>query len=456
MSKGKLLALTLVWLVIVAVLAVAWRWIYVPIRERARQQDQEELVEGTSGQSQYRFSLNLALDQFSGYAVLRSPQFQEQLHEKRIRVNLMDDGANYGQRLRRLREGEVQMAAFTIDALIKASAELGDLPAVIVAIIDETRGADAMVAYKQSVPNVDALNRPETRFVLTPDSPSETLARVVMTHFSLNRLPANPFVMTRGPEDTFNRYRQAAANSPEVYVIWEPFVSRILENENMHVVVDSSRFRGYIVDVLVVSRDYLLKNPDVVRDVVGCYFTAAYHHRQDMVSLVQADAQQQEQPLTPVQAQKLVEGIRWQNTQENFAYFGLRQDAGRQHIEDMIGNIMRVLLRTAAIPRSHRRATQPTVLRTHPGGIAAKQLPSGAGGGADRQRRGQAAGVERRGVAGTARSRRTGCAESGLRPRHGSADGTKPGRAGRTGHRAPHLAAVLSADPRQRVPPGGS
>ncbi len=391
MSKGKLLALTLVWLVIVAVAALAWRLIFVPARERARQQDHEELVEGTSGQSQYRSSLNLALDQFSGYAILRSPQFQEQLHEKRIKVNLMDDGANYTQRLRRLREGEVQLAAFTIDALIKSSAELGDLPAVIVAIIDETRGADAMVAYKNNVPNVDALNRPETRFVLTPNSPSETLARVVMTHFNLNRLPANPFVMTRGPADTLNRYRQAAANSPEVYVLWEPFVSQILENENMHVVVDSSRFRGYIVDVLVVSRDYLLKNPNVVRDIVGCYFTAAYHYRQEMVNLVQTDALQQEQTLTPEQAQRLVEGIRWQNTQENFAYFGLRQDAGRQHIEDMISNIMRVLLRTAAIPRPHRWSTQPSVLRACPGRTAGKQFPSGAGVGADRERRCQTA-----------------------------------------------------------------
>ena len=207
-----------------------------------------------------------------------------------------------------------------------------------------------MVAYKESVPNVDALNRPETRFVLTPDSPSETLARVVMTHFDLNRLPDRSVRgMTRSPEETFNRYRQAATNSPEVFVLWEPFVSRILENDNMHVVVDSSRFRGYIVDVIVVSRDYLQKNHEVVRDIVGCYFTAAYRHRQDMVSLVQSDAKQQQQPLTPQQAEKLVEGIRWQNTQENFAHFGLIQDAGRQHIEDMIGNITRVLLRTSAI-----------------------------------------------------------------------------------------------------------
>jgi outer membrane protein OmpA-like peptidoglycan-associated protein len=348
-SKGKLLALTIVWLLIVGLAAVAWRLIFVPAREEAQQRDREELLEGTSGQSQYRYRVDFALDQFSGYAILRSEEFQQQLHRKQIRVNLIDDGANYRQRLQKLRSGEVDLAAFTVDALIKSSAELGELPAVIVAIIDETRGADAMVAYKNSVPNVDAMNRPETRFVLTADSPSETLARVVMTHFNLNRVADNPFVMTKGPDDTFNRYRQAETNTTDVYVLWEPFVSRILENDNMHVVVDSSRFRGYIVDVIVVSRDYLQKNHEAVRDFVGCYFAAAYRYRKEMVKLIETDAQQQKQPLSAQQAEKLVQGIRWQNTQENFAHFGLLPDVSRQHIEDMISNITRVLLRTSAI-----------------------------------------------------------------------------------------------------------
>ncbi len=50
------------------------------------------------------------------------------------------------------------MAAFTVDALIKTTAQSGESspPATIVALIDETRGADAMVAYKSAVKNVEA------------------------------------------------------------------------------------------------------------------------------------------------------------------------------------------------------------------------------------------------------------------------------------------------------------
>jgi outer membrane protein OmpA-like peptidoglycan-associated protein len=125
----------------------------------------------------------------------------------------------------------------------------------------------------------------------------------------------------------------------------------MLDNENMHVVVDSSRFIGYIVDVVVTSRDYAQKNYDVVRDLLGSYFIAAYHYRQQMDELVLEDAKRLKQPLQPEQAQRLVEGIRWKNTQENFAHFGLLSDAKRQHIEDMIGNITKVLLQTNGIER---------------------------------------------------------------------------------------------------------
>lgn len=351
MSKGKLLAVCIVWLMLVGVGAVAWRFFIQPQQQLAAEKEREAQIETTSGQSRYRSTIQLGLDPFSGYAVLRSEAFQEKLREKSIRVQLMDDQADYGARIRKLQRGEIQMAAFTIDAFVKACSQIDDLPGVIVALLDETRGADAMVANKQQFPNVDALNHPDVRFVLTADSPSETLARVVISQFHLDQLSHDPFLFQRTPEQTFAHYRESKPGSREVYVAWEPFVSQMLENETMHVVIDSSRFRGYIVDVLVVSRDFLSKNESVVQDVVGSYFAAIYQHRGDMLSLVQADAQQQQMELTPEQAKKLVAGVHWKNTIENFAHFGILEERSRQHIEDMIANITGVLTRTGAIPK---------------------------------------------------------------------------------------------------------
>lgn len=316
MSKGKLLAIVCVWLMVFGMGAVAWKYWVQPGRDEERATQSRNRLNVGSSNSRYKHRLDFAVDSFSGYAVLRSSAFREELANRAIKLNLRDDGANYRQRLEALRSGEVQMGVFTIDALLKTSAQLGDLPASVVAIIDETRGADAMVGCKTTFQDIDDLNRADVRFVLTSDSPSETLARVVMTHFSLDRLSSDPIVEAADAEDVYNRYRASKPDTPQVFVLWEPYVSKVLENPNTHMIVDSSRFHGYIVDVLVVSRDYLAKEREVVQDVVECYYRAAYKHRDDMIDLVLADARTLGQPLSPGQAKRLVDGVWWKNTQE--------------------------------------------------------------------------------------------------------------------------------------------
>ncbi len=144
-------------------------------------------------------------------------------------------------------------------------------------------------------------------------------------------------------------------------MVWEPYVTKILENPNTHILADSSKFRGYIVDVLVAERDFLRKNEQVVLDILGCYFRAAYHYRDSMVELVLDDARRSGEPLSQPQAENLVQGIWWKNTQENFAHFGLQPGQSTQLLEDMIDNITRVLLRSHVINQDPTKG-QPTQL----------------------------------------------------------------------------------------------
>lgn len=69
-----------------------------------------------------------------------------------------------------------------------------------------------------------------------------------------------------------------------------------------------------------------------------------------MIDLVLEDAKQQGTPVSPKQAEALVAGIWWKNTQENYCHFGLKR-GNVQHIEDIIANITRVLLRTGGIAK---------------------------------------------------------------------------------------------------------
>ena len=362
MSKGKLLAVCLVWLVLFGIGAACWKLLFVPVQEAAQEQAQEAeakqkeeerqaKLKEAGAQSRYKSQVDFHLDSFSGYAILRSKTFSQELVQRGIRLNLHDDGADYSARIRALQSGDAQLAVFTIDALVKASAELNDMPATIVALVDETTGADAIVAYKSKVPNIDALNNPETRFVLTPSSPSETLARVVMSRFELNDLAEDPFINANDAAAVFQQYKKAKPGDPQAYVLWQPYVSQVLKNPQMHVVVDSSRFPSTIVDVIVANRDFVLKNHEVVKDFVECYLRTVYHYRTPpaMVKLVAQDAKQTGSPLTDEEASQLVDGIWWKNTQENLAHTGLLPGKPLPHVEDVIANLIDVLQRTGAI-----------------------------------------------------------------------------------------------------------
>jgi len=350
-SKGKLLAFVLVWLMLFGAGAVAWKFLFQPGVDAAKKQEIEEGRRKGSSESRYDYRLNLSLDAFSGYAILRSEEFANELANKSVKINFVDDGADYTKRLADLKNGNSQMAVFTIDALLKTCSQTGDLPASIVAIIDESRGADAIVGYKSKYPNVNALSDPDLRFVLTPDSPSETLARVVMADYDLPDLGENPFIAKDGARDVYDAIRTASDKESKVYVMWEPFVTRATQNSALGVIISTKNVNRYILDVLVVQKEYLDQNEEVVKDIVEAYFTAAFKYQSEAkkLQLVLQDAKELGEPLKESRAKNLVSGIAWKNTQSNYAHFGIHPAKSVSHIEDTIERISKVLMSTSGM-----------------------------------------------------------------------------------------------------------
>ncbi|MBL9137254.1 MAG: OmpA family protein [Verrucomicrobiales bacterium] len=347
-AKGWLVAAA-IWLVILAVLALAYRFLVHP-RLSGR------LQAATSSPSQYQDELVVGIDSFSGYAILRSAAVRDELKARRIRLTFQDDKADYTRRIEALRAGKTQVAVFTLDSFISAGARLGEFPGSIVWVIDETKGGDAMVAYQDAVGSLQALNDPATKLVLTPGSPSEFLARVVLANFNIPNLSAKAFTSADGADAVLTEFRRANRSSKSAFVLWEPYVSRALEEPGAHVLLDSSRVRGYIVDVLVVQRAFLRDKPQTVRALIEAYARAAYalnSQADGLVGLVQADARANAtDTLDDHQARKVVQGIHWKNTLENYAHFGLAGGEGRgglPSLEDMIGNVVEVLVRTGAL-----------------------------------------------------------------------------------------------------------
>lgn len=363
-NKKALFVTILVWIGIIGLLAFLARLWILPAMKQKRD---SAMVQQTSSPSRYKAEVTLAADAFSGYCILRSDEMGNRLRKQGIKLSIIDDKADYLGRLTQVQQGSVPMAVFTVDSLIKAGSKLGEIPVCIVYIIDETRGADAIVANSNTVTRIADLNNGDARIVLTPDSPSEFLARTLLASFDLARLPEKWWIEAEGAADVLKRFRTESGKRRAAYVVWQPYVSKALREPGAHVLLDSSRLKGFIVDVLVAQREFLVSHYAVVKMVVEAYARTAYAYRDPgrMAALVVQDARVSGgEQLSDREATDLVKGIQWKNTMENYAHFGLlgaTEAQGLDSIEDIIVKVTDVLITTSSIKQDPAKG-QPNTL----------------------------------------------------------------------------------------------
>lgn len=328
----------------------------------------EKLEEETGSVSLYKHDISVYADSFTGYCILRSSEMQNNLKKDGIRLNIVDDSKSknlYFDRFKALKDGKADMAVFTVDSMLVAGIVnmKGEFPATIVAVIDETKGADAIEA--KGIGSIQDLNRADAKFVLTPNSPSEFLARIAKAYFNLPNLPDKWIIEADGAEDVYKRFKKDSGSQPRAYVLWEPYVSKALEEPGAVLLFGSDKLKAGIVDILVVRRKFLKDNPDLVKAVVKSYLSAAYAYQNNMADLVIKDAKAAGERLSEKDAENIVKGIQWKNTLENYAHFGLlsRKDAsGLEHLEDIITKIADVLVTTGVFSQADFDKIQPSSL----------------------------------------------------------------------------------------------
>lgn len=364
MGEGKaknILIAAVIWILIIGVLSVAAKFLILPYFRK-------DLMDKTGSESLYKHEISIAADSFSGYCILRSPVLKKELKNQGIKLTVKDDHADYEARMNALEKRDIQMAVFTIDSFILTGAKKNNFPATIVMVIDESRGADAIVAHKSAVTGIQDLNHANAGIVLTPNSPSEFLSRTVIAHFELPLLPEKWMVPADGAEAVFKAFQKVDPAEKKAFVLWEPYVSRALKIPDAHLLMDSSKLKGYIVDVLVAERNFLINSPELVQTLIASYLKAAHAYSQQsgtMADLVMADA-----GLTGAEsmdretAARMVQRIEWKNTLENYAHFGLltgKAAGGLMHIEEMIANITDVLVKTGTLPADPLQGREHTL-----------------------------------------------------------------------------------------------
>ena len=123
---------------------------------------QEELTNMSSDTARYDHTVTIYKDSFEGYRIGCSDHMESLLRRSRIRLNCVDDGADYGKRMKALKLGEANFAFLEVGAYT-IEGEKYDYPASIITVIDTSKGADAIVAKKDKFSSLEDLrNTPNT------------------------------------------------------------------------------------------------------------------------------------------------------------------------------------------------------------------------------------------------------------------------------------------------------
>jgi len=268
--------------------------------------------------------ITIGMDSWVGYFPLCSPIMKKNLHREGYGMNCIDDTANYSERFKKLKKGELDFAVATVDSYILNGEPL-NYPGPIIAVIDESKGGDAIVANKATVSNLEALKQASgLRYTWTPDSPSAHLAKSMVSHFDVPLFRDKSLYLTaNGSEDAFKQLKSGQA---DIAVLWEPEVSKAVSDERFVRILGTEDTQQLIVDILLASKGNAAKEPRKVKSVLKAYFKTLKYYRGNPDVLIK-DLQQEYRVSTKV-ADALVQGAQWASLSDNAErWFGVSQNS---------------------------------------------------------------------------------------------------------------------------------
>ncbi len=273
--------------------------------------------QASSDSGDFKLTVHIGTDNWVGYLPLCSSHLRQRLRKKEYLIVCDDDGADYKSRMSRLNSGELQLAVATVDSFL-LNAHQYDFPATIVAVLDESKGGDAIVGRVEAVASIEALRSGSHRIAYTPSSPSEFLLKVVASHFDMGKIFANTLA-TDGSEKALEALKNG---NVDVAVLWEPDVSKALQISGVEKLLGSDDTEGLIIDILVASRKLVVDNPEFLRELLREYFaTIEYYSTRESEFVLEVANRTR---VSKSQAASLIHGVAWQSLVDNaIKWFGV-------------------------------------------------------------------------------------------------------------------------------------
>ena len=321
-----------------ALAAVAYTYVWP--RLEAQLQIETSDARGTKGR------IEIGVDNWVGYYPLCSSEMRKRMRVAGYVLHCEDDKADYASRFEALRAGKLQFAVTTVDAYLLNGAAAA-FPGALVAIIDESKGGDAIVGWKDKLDSLDALKKaPGTRIAFTPASPSEHLLRAAAVHFDVPMLRDGRGAWRVETDGSPAALKQLLGRKVDAAALWEPDVTRALATPGVTKLLSTADTRRLIVDGLLASRTVMQQDPDMVRALLATYFDVLRHY-QDNPELLARDLGE-DTGLTVDQTRPMLGAVAWAGLADNFhQWFGATPETSGA--VDVVSSTLQVLLDSQAI-----------------------------------------------------------------------------------------------------------
>lgn len=323
----------------VAALGYKFLWpVIVPLIEARMQIDTTD-ARGTKGR------IVIGTDNWIGYFPLCSDAMKKRMRSNGYVLVCEDDKADYAKRMAALRAGHLQFAVATVDAYLLNGPDAG-FPGAIVAVIDESKGGDAIVAWKDKAASIEALKATATPTIaFTPNSPSEHLLRAAAVHFDVPTLRGKGAWRVEA-EGSSEALQKLLARKVDAAVLWEPDVTRALATPGVIKLLSTADTQRLIVDVLIAGRTVLQQDPAMVDTLLQTYFEVVRQYRDDAGALARdAGAALR---VSNDQVAAMLGGVALASLSDNFqVWLGSTSDASA--IIDVIHSTARVLQESGAV-----------------------------------------------------------------------------------------------------------
>jgi outer membrane protein OmpA-like peptidoglycan-associated protein len=321
---------------LVAALGYQYLW---PRFEAKRQIDTSD-ARGVKGR------IAIGMDNWVGYFPLCSDQMKKRMRAAGYVLTCEDDQADYAKRMAALRGGVLQFAVATVDAYLLNGPSAG-FPGTIVAVIDESKGGDAIVAWQDKAASINALKQGQTPMIaFTPGSPSEHLLRSAAVHFGIPTVGQGQGPWRVATNGSAAALEKLLARKVDAAVLWEPDVTRALAIKGIVKLLSTADTQRLIVDVLIAGRTVLQQDPSMVDTLLQTYFDVVRHYREDAAALARDVASATRLP--PDQVDAMLQGVAWASLTDNFQiWLGNTPDANG--LVDSIQSTLRVLQESGAI-----------------------------------------------------------------------------------------------------------